>query len=134
MAHRSCSRCPRATSSSARPTGCRMRPPAGWAFRSPKSITDGRRRDVDNPEIGRNISMELARCTEAAALMAGRWMGRGDKEASDQAAVDAMRRVLNTVQMDGIVVIGEGEKDQAPMLFTGERLGCASDPKVDIAV
>ncbi len=89
---------------------------------------------MENPDISRNISLELARCTEAAALMAGRWMGRGDKEAADQAAVDAMRKVLNTVQMDGMVVIGEGEKDEAPMLFTGERLGCATEPQVDIAV
>jgi len=89
---------------------------------------------VENPDISRNISMELARCTEAAALMAGRWMGRGDKEAADQAAVDAMRQVLNTIDMDGLVVIGEGEKDEAPMLYAGERLGRASEPKVDIAV
>jgi len=89
---------------------------------------------VENPDISRNISLELARCTEAAALMAGRWMGRGDKEAADQAAVDAMRQVLNTIDMDGLVVIGEGEKDEAPMLYDGERLGRASEPKVDIAV
>ena len=89
----------------------------------------------DGPEIiDRNLSLELARVTEAAALMAGRWMGRGDKEAADQAAVDAMRRVLDTIQMEGEVVIGEGEKDEAPMLYTGERVGCADEPKVDIAV
>ena len=84
--------------------------------------------------IDRNLSLELVRVTEAAALMAGRWMGRGDKEAADQAAVDAMRLVLDTIQMDGVVVIGEGQKDEAPMLYLGERLGCASEPKVDIAV
>ena len=89
---------------------------------------------MENHELSRNISLELARCTEAAALTAGRWMGRGDKEAADQAAVDAMRRVLNTVEMDGLVVIGEGEKDEAPMLYAGERLGRASEPRVDIAV
>src|SRR5687767_10590436 len=89
---------------------------------------------MENPDISRNISMELARCTEAAALMAGRWMGRGDKEAADQAAVDAMRQVLNTIDMEGLVVIGEGEKDEAPMLYVGERLGRADEPKVDIAV
>jgi fructose-1,6-bisphosphatase II len=77
--------------------------------------------------------MDLARVTEAAALAAGRWMGRGDKEAADQAAVDAMRLVLNTVAMDGIVVIGEGEKDEAPMLFNGEEIG-AGGPACDIAV
>ena len=81
----------------------------------------------------RNLAMDLARVTEAAALAAGRWVGRGDKEAADQAAVDAMRLVLNTVPMDGIVVIGEGEKDEAPMLFNGEAIG-AGGPATDIAV
>ena len=85
-------------------------------------------------QIGRNLALEIVRVTEAAALTAGRWMGRGNKEAADQAAVDAMRQVLNTVAMDGVVVIGEGEKDEAPMLYLGERLGSASEPKVDIAV
>jgi len=84
--------------------------------------------------IGRNLSLELVRVTEAAALTAGRWMGRGDKIAADQAAVDAMRHVLNTIPMDGVVVIGEGAKDKAPMLYEGERLGCADEPKTDIAV
>jgi fructose-1,6-bisphosphatase II len=82
----------------------------------------------------RNLAMELVRGTEAAALAAGRWMGRGDKNAADGAAVDAMRLVLNTVEMDGIVVIGEGEKDEAPMLFNGEEVGNGSAPMVDIAV
>jgi fructose-1,6-bisphosphatase II len=77
--------------------------------------------------------MELARVTEAAALAAGRWMGRGDKEAADQAAVDAMRIVLNSVSMDGVVVIGEGEKDEAPMLFNGEQIG-GGGTACDIAV
>jgi fructose-1,6-bisphosphatase II len=81
----------------------------------------------------RNLALELARVTEAAALAAGRWMGRGDKEAADQAAVDAMRLVLNTVSMDGVVVIGEGEKDEAPMLYNGEDIG-AGGPPCDIAV
>ena len=81
----------------------------------------------------RNLAMELGRVTEAAALAAGRWMGRGDKEAADQAAVDAMRIVLNSVSMDGVVVIGEGEKDEAPMLFNGEEIGAGGTP-VDIAV
>ena len=81
----------------------------------------------------RNIAMELARVTEAAALASGRWVGRGDKEAADQAAVDAMRVVLNSVSMEGIVVIGEGEKDEAPMLYNGEEIG-AGGPPVDIAV
>ncbi|HSO94770.1 MAG TPA: class II fructose-bisphosphatase [Acidimicrobiia bacterium] len=81
----------------------------------------------------RNLAMDLARVTEAAALAAGRWVGRGDKEAADQAAVDAMRLVLNTVPMDGTVVIGEGEKDEAPMLFNGEEIGFGG-PATDIAV
>ena len=84
--------------------------------------------------MDRNLALELVRVTEAAALMAGRWMGRGDKEAVDQAAVDAMRKVLDTIQMSGVVVIGEGQKDEAPMLYIGEEVGCADEPKVDIAV
>jgi len=82
----------------------------------------------------RNLAMDLARVTEAAALQAGRWVGRGDKEAADQAAVDAMRLVLATVPMDGIVVIGEGEKDEAPMLYNGEEIGAGNGPATDIAV
>jgi fructose-1,6-bisphosphatase II len=82
----------------------------------------------------RNLAMELVRVTEAAALSAARFMGRGDKKSGDQAAVDGMRLVLNTVEMDGIIVIGEGEKDDAPMLFNGEKLGTGDAPKVDIAV
>ncbi|HEV2310424.1 MAG TPA: class II fructose-bisphosphatase [Acidimicrobiia bacterium] len=82
----------------------------------------------------RNLAMDLARVTEAAALAAGRWVGRGDKESADQAAVDAMRLVLNTVPMDGVVVIGEGEKDEAPMLFNGEAIGAGNGPMTDIAV
>ena len=78
--------------------------------------------------------MELVRVTEAAALAASRWMGRGDKEGADGAAVDAMRIVLGTVPMDGIVVIGEGEKDEAPMLFNGEEIGDGTPPATDIAV
>src|SRR3989440_2135556 len=82
----------------------------------------------------RNLAMELVRVTEAAALSAGRWMGRGDKEKVDQAAVDAMRQALDGVDMDGIVVIGEGEKDEAPMLYIGERVGNGLPPDVDVAV
>ena len=84
--------------------------------------------------IERNIAMELVRVTEAAALSAARYMGLGDKELVDQAAVDAMRFTLGGVSMDGVVVIGEGEKDKAPMLYIGERIGDGSEPKVDIAV
>lgn len=82
----------------------------------------------------RNLAMELARVTEAAAMASGRWMGRGNQEAADQAAVDAMHLVLSTVEMDGVVVIGEGEKDQAPLLYKGEVLGTGDLPKVDIAL
>ena len=84
--------------------------------------------------IERNLAMELVRVTEAAALSAARHMGFGDKELVDQAAVDAMRHTLDGISMDGVVVIGEGEKDEAPMLYIGERIGDGSDPKVDIAV
>jgi fructose-1,6-bisphosphatase II len=82
----------------------------------------------------RNLALELVRVTEAAALGAGRWIGRGEKESADQAAVDGMRAILDTVQMDGVVVIGEGEKDEAPMLFNGEQVGSGSGPEVDVAV
>jgi len=82
----------------------------------------------------RNLAMEIVRVTEAAAIAASAWVGRGDKNGSDGAAVDAMRRVLSSVAMDGIVVIGEGEKDEAPMLFNGERIGNGAPPMVDIAV
>ncbi len=84
--------------------------------------------------IERNLAMELVRVTEAAAMSAARYMGYGDKELVDQAAVDAMRHTLDGISMDGIVVIGEGEKDEAPMLYIGEHIGDGSDPKVDIAV
>ncbi len=82
----------------------------------------------------RNLALELVRVTEAAALAAARWVGRGDKIAADRAAVDAMRFVLDSVAMDGVVVIGEGEKDEAPMLFNGEQIGDGTPPVVDIAV
>ena len=82
----------------------------------------------------RNLAMELVRVTEAAALAAARWVGRGDKKAADKGAVDAMRSMLGRIAMDGTVVIGEGEKDEAPMLFNGEKLGTGEAPEVDIAV
>lgn len=82
----------------------------------------------------RNLALELARVTEAAALAAGRYMGRGDKEAADKAAVDAIRLVLNSIDINGIIVIGEGEKDQAPMLFNGEKVGSGNLAALDIAV
>ncbi len=82
----------------------------------------------------RNLAMELVRVTEAAAMAAARWMGRGDKEGADGAAVDAMRIVLGGVPMDGVVVIGEGEKDEAPMLYNGEQVGDGTPPSADVAV
>jgi fructose-1,6-bisphosphatase II len=87
-----------------------------------------------NVRPDRNLALELVRVTEAAALAAARMVGRGDKEGADQAAVDAMRAVLDSVPMDGVVVIGEGEKDEAPMLYNGEQIGDGSPPQVDIAV
>ncbi|HZO73560.1 MAG TPA: class II fructose-bisphosphatase [Ktedonobacteraceae bacterium] len=82
----------------------------------------------------RNLAMELIRVTEAAALSAGRWMGKGNKEMADQAAVDAMRHALDGVDMSGVVVIGEGEKDEAPMLYIGEHVGNGTPPEIDVAV
>jgi fructose-1,6-bisphosphatase II len=90
--------------------------------------------DVLGATPTRNLALELARVTEAAAMMAGRFMGRGDKEGADQAAVNAMRLVLSTVDMNGVIVIGEGEKDSAPMLYNGEKVGNGSAPDVDVAV
>ncbi|MGV0325570.1 class II fructose-bisphosphatase [Corynebacterium confusum] len=82
----------------------------------------------------RNLAMELVRVTEAAALASGRWVGRGQKNEGDGAAVDAMRKLINSVSMEGVVVIGEGEKDEAPMLFNGEEVGTGEGPAMDIAV
>src|SRR6184192_470717 len=82
----------------------------------------------------RNLAMELVRVTEYGAMAAARWVGLGEKEAADGAAVDAMRLMLDTVRMDGIVVIGEGEKDEAPMLYNGESIGDGTGPQVDVAV
>jgi fructose-1,6-bisphosphatase II len=90
--------------------------------------------DASTVRPDRNLALELVRTTEAAALSAARLVGKGDKEAADQAAVDAMRLVLDGVQMDGTVVIGEGEKDEAPMLYNGERVGDGQPPEVDVAV
>jgi len=87
-----------------------------------------------NEGPGRDLALELVRVTEAAALAAGRWMGRGQKDAGDEAAVEAMRMMLSTVEIEGIVVIGEGEKDEAPMLFNGEAVGTGKGPTVDVAV
>jgi fructose-1,6-bisphosphatase II len=88
----------------------------------------------EHARVDRNLALELVRVTEAAALAAARMVGRGDKEGADQLAVDAMRHVLESVSMDGVVVIGEGEKDEAPMLYNGEHIGDGSPPQVDVAV
>ena len=82
----------------------------------------------------RNLALELVRVTEAAAMAAARWVGRGDKNGADGAAVNAMRQLIGSVSMEGVVVIGEGEKDDAPMLFNGERVGDGTGPQVDVAV
>jgi fructose-1,6-bisphosphatase II len=89
-------------------------------------------RQPQQPE--RNLALELVRATESAAMAAGRWMGRNQKESGDQAAVDAMRLMLSSVEMAGVVVIGEGEKDEAPMLYNGEEIGTGNPPEMDIAV
>src|SRR5690606_36543681 len=109
---------------------CRLRRTHPVRRRSPQAC---RKRTwsepVRNEQVpDRNIAMELVRTTEAAALAAARWMGRGEKNASDAAAVNAMRMMLDTVAMDGVIVIGEGEKDEAPMLYNGERVGTGSGP------
>jgi fructose-1,6-bisphosphatase II / sedoheptulose-1,7-bisphosphatase len=89
---------------------------------------------TDNMSMDRNLALEAVRVTEAAALAASRLMGRGDEKAADQAAVDAMRRALNALTIDGTVVIGEGERDEAPMLYIGEKVGTGHGPKIDIAL
>jgi fructose-1,6-bisphosphatase II len=89
---------------------------------------------TDRPAPDRNLALELVRVTEAAAMAAGRWVGRGDKNGGDGAAVDAMRALIGTVSMNGVVVIGEGEKDEAPMLYNGEEVGEGGGPDVDVAV
>ncbi len=105
--------------------------------------TDSRRIIMAKPKLvesqevytlDRNLALEAVRVTEAAALSASRWMGMGDEEAADQAAVDAMRRVLNNMSIQGTVVIGEGERDKAPMLYIGEKVGSGEGPEVDIAL
>jgi fructose-1,6-bisphosphatase II len=95
-------------------------------------MTDRAERHREAPD--RNLAMELVRVTEAAAMAAGRWVGRGDKNGGDGAAVDAMRQLIGTVSMRGVVVIGEGEKDEAPMLFNGEKVGNGEGPDCDVAV
>ena len=98
----------------------------------PTSVPPSLAPPVEAPD--RNLALELVRVTEAAAMAAGRWVGRGDKNGADGAAVNAMRQLIGTVTMDGIVVIGEGEKDEAPMLFNGERVGDGTGPECEVAV
>src|SRR4051812_28490359 len=95
-------------------------------------MTESLENAPDTPD--RNLALELVRVTEAAALAAARWVGRGDKDGADGVAVDAMRKMIATVQMRGVVVIGEGEKDNAPMLFNGEEVGDGTGPECDVAV
>jgi fructose-1,6-bisphosphatase II len=90
--------------------------------------------EVDKDAPDRNLALELVRVTEAAAMAAGRWVGRGDKNGADGAAVNAMRTLIGTVGMNGVVVIGEGEKDNAPMLYNGEQVGSGEGPECDVAV
>ena len=85
-------------------------------------------------QSSRNLALELVRVTETAAIAASRWVGRGAKNDADQSAVDGMRKMINTVSMKGVIVIGEGEKDEAPMLFNGEKVGDGSGPSCDVAV
>src|SRR4051795_2777593 len=90
--------------------------------------------EVPSEPPDRNLALELVRVTEAAAMAAGRWVGRGEKNGGDGAAVDAMRALIGTVSMKGVVVIGEGEKDEAPMLYNGEEVGDGNGPECDVAV
>ncbi|EIV95645.1 class II fructose-bisphosphatase [Frankia sp. QA3] len=108
--------------------------PDAFAARSSDSSAVPDTLAVQGQAPDRNLALELVRVTEAAALAAARWVGRGDKNGADGAAVDAMRRLVGTVSMRGVVVIGEGEKDEAPMLFNGEQVGSGEGPECDVAV
>src|SRR6478735_2090958 len=111
------------------------RPNAG---RPPARLAPTRSAPTEDPmkhsQPDRNLALELVRVTEAAAMAGGRWVGRGEKNRADGAAVEAMRAMISTVSMRGVVVIGEGEKDNAPMLFNGEQVGDGTGPEVDVAV
>ncbi len=109
-------------------SSARLDAAGSWEHEIPPSLA------VEGEVPDRNLALELVRVTEAAAMAAARYVGRGDKNAADQAAVDAMRRLIGTVAMKGVVVIGEGEKDEAPMLFNGEEVGGGHGPEVDVAV
>jgi fructose-1,6-bisphosphatase II len=105
-----------------------------WGSEEVPDMTTGPLLPRTPQDLDRNLALDLVRVTEAAAMAAGRWVGRGDKEGGDGAAVDAMRRLINSIPMRGVVVIGEGEKDNAPMLYNGERVGDGTGPDVDVAV
>ena len=105
-----------------------------WGAVDAPTSDDVAQLSVDRSAPDRNLALELVRVTEAAAMAAGRWVGRGDKNGADRAAVNAMRQLIGTVSMQGVVVIGEGEKDDAPMLFNGEQVGSGSGPQCDVAV
>ena len=119
--------------SSSPETGRGWHPDSAAMIRAHMALRRAKGRDLGTP-IDRNLALELVRVTEGAAMAAARFMGRNDKEAADQAAVDSMRRSLEHIDMDGEVVIGEGEKDEAPMLYIGEQVGNGSEPRVDVAV
>src|ERR1022692_5050510 len=104
------------------------------AGRTPAMTAEQQEHEPDRHAPDRNLALELARVTEAASMAAARWVGRGDKNGADGAAVSAMRMMINTVSMNGVVVIGEGEKDRAPMLYNGEQVGDGSGPACDVAV
>src|SRR5699024_4436614 len=114
----------------------RIAGPPGRDATTPTTMTEALMTSPSNPSTApdRNLALELVRVTEAAAIAGARWVGAGDKNTADGAAVDAMRSFMDTVRMDGAVVIGEGEKDEAPMLFNGESVGDGSGPHVDVAV
>jgi fructose-1,6-bisphosphatase II len=107
---------------------------APGAGSGPSDLADQATPEPERHAPDRNLALELARVTEAGAMAAARWVGRGDKNGADAAAVNAMRRLINTVSMNGVVVIGEGEKDRAPMLYNGEQVGDGSGPACDVAV
>lgn len=124
-----------AKTSSKKPANAATSSSSTAIIKKPSSaVTAGDAKNVTIPRMDRNLALEAVRVTEAAALAAVRWMGRGNEDAADQAAVDAMRHTLNSLSIDGTVVIGEGERDTAPMLYVGEKVGDGTGPKVDIAL
>src|SRR6185312_15328940 len=120
-----------------RPRTATLTPPRPSPYIKVRSMTEHHlpsQLEVSPEAPDRNLALELVRVTEAGAMASGRWVGRGDKNGADGAAVKAMRALIHTVSMNGVVVIGEGEKDEAPMLFNGERVGDGTGPECDVAV